>query len=219
MSYIRRYTDVLSLIDILKHNRLTLLSLDTWFDQNDSFGLREYGRQLRGSVYALCMTEAPETGHHWQLFAGSNHGVCIHFDADLLKAHLNDLRDPVLHGPVRYLNLKQVGDLSPIDLETLPFLKRETFKDEIEYRVVAWEIDLFASETYHVPLPAHLVKQVTFGPRMPRDLAVTMKSVVCEFVGCDQITFKHSRVHNNESWRKAILQASPRHDEPGSSGE
>lgn len=61
MTYLRRYTDVLSLLDMLKHNRLSLLSPATWFDQNDTFGLKEYGKRLGDeSVFALCMTEGPE---------------------------------------------------------------------------------------------------------------------------------------------------------------
>ncbi|MBT9571470.1 hypothetical protein [Brevundimonas sp. TSRC1-1] len=205
MTYLRRYTDVLSLLDMLKHNRLTLLSPDTWFDRNDSYGLREYGkRRGAGEVYALCMTAGPETGHHWQLFAGSSHGVCVHFDLDEFRLHLDSLERDILHGPMRYLNLTQVRDLSPIPDDDLPFLKRVTFEAESEYRVVAWEEDLFAGVTYALPMPARLIKKVTLGPLMPRSLAMTLKDIACEFVGCEEINFTHSRVHNNESWRAAI---------------
>jgi hypothetical protein len=206
MTYLRRYTDVLSLLDMLKHNRLSLLSPATWFDQNDTYGLNEYGKRLGDeSVFALCMTEGPETGHHWQLFAGTSHGVCIHFDSDEFKAHLNNLSRPVLHGPMKYMNLTQVRELKPIATEVLPFLKRETFEDEHEYRVVASEMDILADDTYAIPMPASMVKKVVLGPRMPRGLAITLKDIACEFGGCDKIEFTHSRVHNNASWRKAIM--------------
>ena len=80
-TFLRRYTDALSLIDILNNKRLSLLSPAHWYDQNDAFGLELYRKRIgAGRVYALCFTDATETGHHWQLFAGQNHGVCIIFD-------------------------------------------------------------------------------------------------------------------------------------------
>lgn len=206
MSYLRRYTDVLALLDILKNNRLTLLSPETWFDQNDTFGLREYSKKMgEGSAYALCMTEEAETGHHWQLFAGTSHGVCIQFDREDFISFLNNLRKPVLHGPVKYMNLNEVKAMKPIETDILPFLKRETFKDENEYRVIAWEMGLVAMESYAISMPASMIKKVTLGPRMPRMLAETLKDTAHLLAGCQDIAFAHSRVHNNESWRKAII--------------
>ena len=205
MPYLRRYTDVLSLLDMIKNNRLTLLSPATWFDQNDTYGLNEYARRKgEGEAFALCMTEGPETGHHWQLFAGSSHGVCLFFDLDEFKAFCDGARWPVLHGPMKYMNLKEVRELRPIETDVLPFLKRDTFKDEKEYRVIAWEEDLLASETYTMPMPASLIRRVVFGPKLPDTLARTLKDIACAYGGCDKIDWAHSRVDNNASWRKAI---------------
>jgi hypothetical protein len=207
MRYLRRYTDVLSLLDILKNNRLTLLSPETWFDQNDTFGLREYSKRMgEGSAYALCMTEDAETGHHWQLFAGTSHGVCIQFDRDEFISFLDRFKRPILHGPMKYLNLKEVREMTPIETDALPFLKRETFKDENEYRIISWEVDFLAEATYSIPMPASLIKKVTLGPRMPRTLAETLKDIACALDGCHDIAFAISRVHNNESWRRAIIE-------------
>lgn len=205
MEYLRRYTDVLSLLDIIKNNRLTLLSPETWFDQNDTFGLREYSKRKGGSAYALCMTEGPETGHHWQLFAGTSHGVCIQFDREEFTSFLNQLDDPVLHGPMKYMNLTEVRNLKPIKTDDLPFLKRETFEAEKEYRVIGWEVDFMAEETYSIPMPASMIKKIILDPRMPRMLAETIRDIAYSINGCDGISFTISRVHNNESWRKAIV--------------
>ena len=54
-------------------------------------------------------------------------------------------------------------------------------------------------------MPASLIKKVTLGPRMPRKLAETLKDIACSFEGCSNIAFAVSRVHNNASWRKAII--------------
>lgn len=206
MKILRRYTDALSLLDMIKHERLTLTSPDTWFDQNDTFGLREYAKRMGGgSSYALCMTEQEETGHHWQMFAGTSHGVCVQFGRDEFIEFLDGKDQDLIHGSVQYLNLTQVRDLKPIPDGVLPFLKRETFKSENEYRLVAFEEEVFAGETYRIKMPVSLIKRVTFGPRMPKQLAQTLKDVACGVGGCGEIEWAISRVHNNESWRKAVI--------------
>jgi hypothetical protein len=205
--FLRRYTDVLSLLDMLRHNRLTLMSPERWFDQNDSFGMSEFGkRKGEGSVYALCMTDGKETAHHWQLFAGHSHGLCIQFDRDEFIDHISKADKTLLHGWVQYKNLTEIRELSPIPTDTLPFLKRETFAAEAEYRVVAWEWDILATETYTVRMPPSLIKKVTLGPTMPETLARTLKDIACGQDGCDEIPFAVSRLINNKSWRTAVLE-------------
>lgn len=111
-----------------------------WYDQNDSFGLELYGKQRGGqSVYALCLAEAPEHAHHWQIFADHSHGLCIQFDREGLLEHMDGFAGHVLHGPVEYMTLKKIRALEPIPTERLPFLKRDTFKSEDEYRILAWQ--------------------------------------------------------------------------------
>lgn len=207
-TFLRRYTDALSLIDILNNKRLSLLSPAHWYDQNDAFGLELYRKRVGAArVYALCFTDAAETGHHWQLFAGQNHGVCIMFDHSALRAHLDDFLQ-VLHGPVEYLNLSRLAARSPIPDERLPFLKRETFAAEQEYRIVATEEAFFAADTYSIPLPLHLIKRITLGPGMSRGIAETLKDLLCKQDGCADIPFAHSKLVNNARWQEEILKGS-----------
>ena len=205
--FLRRYTDVLSLLDIMRHNRLTLLSPSRWYDQNDTFGLNQYSaRRGEGSVYALCFAEGYEQAHHWQLFAGHSHGLCIQFDRDELIHFLDNVRWPVLHGPVIYENLTQIRARNPIEIDVLPFLKRDTFKAEVEYRIVAWEDAILAGDTYTIPMPANMIKKVTLGPAMPETLAQTLKDIACDQPGCAEISFSISRLVNNASWTSAIAE-------------
>jgi hypothetical protein len=66
----RRYTNLASLLHILRNRRLTLLSPETWDDKNDAFFLAEYKRikELK-TVLALCIAVREETYHHWQVFS------------------------------------------------------------------------------------------------------------------------------------------------------
>ena len=202
----RRYTDVLSLMDIIHHERLTLLSPSRWYDQNDSFGLDLYSKRLGGvSVYALCLAGASETAHHWQIFSGHSHGLCIHIYRENFIEHIDNLRAKIIHGPVQYKNLKQLKDMRPIEDTDLPFLKRDTFKAENEYRLVAHSPQFVAGETFSIPFPLELIQRVTFGPAMPRQLAETLKSVICDKSECDRIDFTISKLVNNDRWRETLL--------------
>jgi hypothetical protein len=207
---LRRYTNVLSLLGILHHGRLTLLSPSQWYDQNDALGLRQYSKlRGRGSVYALCLAEGYEQAHHWQIFAGHAHGLCIQFDKDEFLSHLDAFvhRADILHGPVQYKNLSQLRALAPVALNDLPFLKRDTFRAEEEYRVVAWEDEILALDAYTIPMPAGLIRKVTLGPAMPDKLAETLHEITQTLDGCSEIAFAKSRLVNNASWAKALAEA------------
>jgi hypothetical protein len=57
-----RYTDLPSLIHILKNRQLTLLDPMTWDDKNDSSFVTLYREKCAlESVLALCFTRASET--------------------------------------------------------------------------------------------------------------------------------------------------------------
>src|SRR5438445_12897730 len=82
---LRRYTQLAPLLHLLHRKCLTLLSPRTWDDKNDAYYLEIYCRRKNlGSVLALCFAEAPETYHHWRVFAGKSSGVCLEFEKDLL---------------------------------------------------------------------------------------------------------------------------------------
>ena len=206
IKYLRRYTDALVLLDMIKNERISLTSPDTWFDKNDTLGLKEYGLgKGTGRTHALCLTEAAETGHHWQLFAGTSHGVCVMFDAEALKAHVAKYYPHLLQGPMHYINLKQLKEKYPFDNDELPFFKRKTFQDEKEYRIVSWTPDPNAGSTYDINIDRNIIQRVVFGPRMPKNLTETLRSVCETIADCNHIQFTSSRVENNESWHDAII--------------
>jgi hypothetical protein len=88
---LRRYTNLASLIHILKRQTITLLNPATWDDRNDAYFMSEYRRIKQAkSVLALCFTTAPETYHHWRVFSHGGDGVCIEFDHQKLMWDLED---------------------------------------------------------------------------------------------------------------------------------
>ena len=84
--YARRYTELPFLIDYLMTKELVLLDPRSWDDRNDSYYIEQYAarKSLQGFA-ALCLTESPETYHHWKIFSSGSSGVCIEFFKDSLK--------------------------------------------------------------------------------------------------------------------------------------
>jgi hypothetical protein len=83
--YLRRYTDLPFLLDYLRTKELALLSPKMWDDKNDSHYLESYAKTNGfATTYALCLTEASETYHHWKVFTSGANGVCIEFKKEAL---------------------------------------------------------------------------------------------------------------------------------------
>lgn len=207
--FLRRYTDVLSVIDIVREKRITLLSPQAWPDRNDALGLELY-RKLTGSVaiYACCLTDTVETSHHWQIFSNHNHGVCVVFDKEKLTAAFDEAG--VKHGPMQYRSLTHLRESDRLDEDSLPFLKRDTFSAEKEYRAISTNtLGLLAPAGIHVPIQIDCISRIVIGPTVPRPLGVTLKAVIREQSSSSSIKVTFSALWNNKSWNDAMNAAFP----------
>lgn len=207
--FLRRYTDVLSVIDLVRERRITLLSPQAWPDRNDALGLELY-RKLTGSVavYACCLTDAVETSHHWQVFSNHNHGVCVVFDKEKLTYAFDAAG--VGHGPMQYKSLTYLRDSESLDTLSLPFLKRDTFEAEKEYRAISTNtLGLIAPTSVHVPIQIDCISRIVIGPTVPRPLGITLKSVIREQSLSNGLKVTFSALWNNKSWNDAMNAAFP----------
>ena len=212
--FLRRYTDVLSVIDIVRERRLTLLSPQAWPDRNDALGLELY-RKITGAVavYASCLTDAAETSHHWQIFSNHNHGVCVVFDKDKLTSAFDEA--DVKHGPMQYRTLKEIRETEGLDISSLPFLKRDTFKAEKEYRAISTNtLGLIAPTSVHVPIQIDCISKIVIGPTVPRPLGMTLKSVIREQSLSSELRVTFSALWNNRSWNNVMNTAFPSQEGP-----
>src|SRR5664280_556671 len=130
---IKRYTNLASLVAILKNREFTLLDPSNWEDKNDTHYLKKYKKE-KGfrSLYVLCFTNSPERSHHWKVFAPGADGVCINMNTDKFLSHLESIKE-IKKGEVNYKFIDEVED-EEIKIDQLPFIKRKAFEDEAEYR-------------------------------------------------------------------------------------
>ena len=196
---LRRYTDLPSLLHILHSRQLTLLSPTTWDDRNDRNMLEAFAAAHKlNTCVALCFSQVQETYHHWKVFAPGASGVCIEF----LKTELLDQLESIglVHRQVEYKTVKQLRPLSR-DKGMLPFLKRNAFVDESEYRVVyGSQAETLDSKAFEIKLGS--IWRVFVNPWMPPALYDATKRTILSVPGCSGLNVVRSTLIDNESWRE-----------------
>src|SRR5690349_1833011 len=101
-NFIRRYTTISAVIDILRRRALPLLDPQTWDDRNDRYFMARYKeKKALGGLYALCAAQCSETYHHWRVFTGTADGACLELRREPLEEALGNI-EGARFGPVDY---------------------------------------------------------------------------------------------------------------------
>lgn len=197
---IKRYTELPFVLQILKEKKLTLLDPFKWDDKNDSKFLDIFKDKSKySSIYALCFTSADQTYHHWKVFTHGSSGACICFDSDKFKAWIDTLPD-IISGEVVY---SKVSDLkkSQLKLEGLPFVKREGFQAEKEFRIIHCSSEHGTSNNI-IDIPIDIITGVIINPWLPENVFNTIKEIIHSIDGCSDLDVQRSTLISNEQWIK-----------------
>lgn len=198
--FLRRYTDLPFLFDYLRTKELALLSPKSWDDKNDSFFVDQYAKAYGlQSTFALCLTEAPETYHHWRVFTSGSSGVCIEFKKDDLIAHAQKIPD-LRAEPVVYKTIKSLRAAKPLPNQ-LPFLKRQAFSDEAEFRLFVARPGL-SSEPIRFSIPANAVNRIVLSPWIPKTVSDQVKRTIKEIPSFKTVKVYRSTLVENEGWKQ-----------------
>lgn len=200
--FVRRYTTLSSALDTLVHQRLVLLSPSKWDDTNDVEFMELYRAHADAkSVLALCCAMASETYHHWRVFTQGMEGVCIEFEKAALETAVRG-HAGVVAGPVDYLQIKQLEELAPEEADRLPFVKREGYSDEREWRIVA---TCFEEPAFSLPIAIELgsITRLVLNPWMPPVLADNLRVIIRGLPGCAKLKIEASALTNSARWKAA----------------
>jgi hypothetical protein len=201
---IRRYTELPFLLDFLRTREIALLSPSSWDDKNDAHYLDAYAKAKAkgkgpGAVRALCMTEASETYHHWKVFSSGSSGMCIVFKKDRLLQWV--AAQPLLTaGPVTYKTLNDLRAEGP-SLDELPFLKRQAFKDEMEFRLFAMPQPATPGP-WRLAMPLSVIDRIVMNPWLPKSVADHVKATLQSIEGCKTLKVYRSTLVDNEAWKR-----------------
>lgn len=204
-SVLRRYTSLPALLHILRHRQITLLSPTTWDDKNDAFFMSQY-KKRKGlkTVLALCFSEASETYHHWRVFTSGSEGVCIEFKRDELVSAFDDVKS-VHKRTVTYKLIKELKSFRP-SVAQLPFLKRQPYADEREFRLVyvdaAEEVE---AKGFAIELAC--IERITLNPWIPKALADAVKLAIRSIDGCAKMPVYQTTLLENEQWKRSASSA------------
>jgi hypothetical protein len=204
---LRRYTSLPALIYLLQSKSLTLLSPSSWDDGNDKHCLEQYKEKRGLSVLlAACFTDAPETYHHWRVFAGDSSGCCVVFNREKLLTRLRPLRG-ITFGEVDYRTLSRMRSTTP-HIEHLPFIKRSGYIDESEFRVI-YESSRRKITKKDIPISIEYIEQIAFNPWINRSLFSTAKRLLQSIDGCQNLANRivQSTLTGNAEWKEIIEDA------------
>ncbi len=164
------------LLHLLITRKLTTLSPSTWQDQNDTTYLTRYieARQIKG-LYVLCMTEAADTFHHWNVYANGPSGVKLEFDPGRFNDWLlNVSKANFCLERVQYKKLEEIEEAAR-ETKMLPFLKRKAFRDENEIRLLIED-----TESHAVQFPPAVKGMITYTKEF-RNFSVVSKDDQARF--------------------------------------
>lgn len=200
--YVRRYTTLSSALDTLAQQQLILLNPSKWDDLNDVRFMELYRSHAQvGSVLALCCTLATETYHHWKVFTQGMEGICLEFERSLLESDLYGVHG-IEMSKVDYLKVSDLEALSPAEAHRLPYVKREGFSDEREWRIVlTCDEDAVMAKAAPIKLPS--INRILLNPWMPTALANNLRGIIRRIPGCESIKIEASRLTNSERWKSA----------------
>jgi hypothetical protein len=191
---LKHYTSIENLFKILDTGYLLLGDPEKWEDKNDAAAVRAFCR-LKGErtkARVLSFLNGEESIHHWNAFSKNGYGCSISFAKDEILKQTEG--DDFLHDFVKYKKEIKAEELRKMDSKGIPFLKRNQYKCEKEYRVIWFGTDeapkiLFKRETD--------IRRLILSPKIPDKSREKIKDYLNINYG---IKAEFSRVLEYEQW-------------------
>lgn len=194
---LNRFTSIPFMIDMLQRKKLSLVNPAFWEDFNDRETVELYRKAMNAnSVYALCFGYKNETIHHWNAFAGGPSGCCIEFSPGRLLPLLDSL--DIRHGKTQYIRVRDLRLLN-CKKQDLPFVKREPFNPENEYRLIATS-DQDQAPTMDIDIDLNIIRRITISNKMPEQVYNSLKEVLQQMLTGYRCKIHRSTLYKNEDW-------------------
>lgn len=200
--FLRRYTSLPILLDILNKKCLTLLDPGNWEDKNDSYFIECYKKKSNlVSVLALCFAETTEKYHHWKIYSGDKNGVCIVFKKEQLLNYFEDIPG-IRKGLVGYYKIKQLEKYH-LNIDQLPFIKRYAFRDEQEFRII-YQDNIDEIQTVDIEIDVDCISKIIFNPWLPKTIFYSVRKIIQNIDGCSKIKVIRSALIESETWKNIV---------------
>lgn len=81
-------------------------------------------------------------------------------------------------------------------------MKRITYRDEKEYRVIFQSHE--AGKSAEIPFSTDTIRRITLSPWLPRPVAENVTEIIRSLPECTELEIVRSSLLENARWRKAI---------------
>jgi hypothetical protein len=198
--FLNRFTTLPVLLDILSRRCITLLEPTNWEDRNDAFYLEKYktNKKLK-TLLACCFSAKRETFHHWKVFSNGPSGVCIEFDADKLLNGV-EMIEGTSFKSVSYRYIKHNQNPS---LGAWPFLKRQAFEDEGEFRII-YENLFLEEKSKDISIDLGCIRRITLSPWMPKPIVKSITKIIRSIEDCENIKVVASSLLESPGWKNCL---------------
>ena len=156
---------------------------------------------MREKVLALCFCQGRARYHHWRIFAGGMSGVCIEFSKDRLLHNLDVRYEGLRHNEVTYKSYSDVK-LDRPEVFDLPFVKRPSYSDEREYRVIRLYKEEEGNPTRDYDIDLSSIEGVVLSPWMPAELFKPVSEVLRSIPGCKDLVVARSHIVESGAWSR-----------------
>ena len=161
--------------------------------------LRYAKKQLK-TLLALCFTDAPETSHHWRVFAPGSTGVCIRFNKSKLLDTV-DKQTGFQHQKVKYKTFEKLEKRPPLT-NILPFLKRYAYRDEEEYRLIYSDKKAKSKQYKHLKINVNIISKIVLSPLLHKSLVASLKETLKSIEGCQRLTIGITTINDSKRWAR-----------------
>lgn len=205
---LRRYTNLVCAIHLLRNKRLTLVNPNKWDDKIDSFFMEEFRQRIdAASVLALCFTKTKETYHHWRVFGYGLDGICIEFNRKKLVESFQGY-EGIKFGDIEYIRLSKMLMKKGLPTERLPFVKRFQYEDDSEFRIIF--VDKMESKDFvEISIDCSSINKIILSPWVTKALAEPVRECIHCIDGCADLDIRRSTAIESEHWKKV---AKPTHE-------
>ena len=194
--FLRKYTTIPVLMDILDRKRISLLDPKKWEDRNDWKIMDKY-RELKNkkSILATCFSYGNESIYHWNAFSKENDGCMISFYAPALIKHVRSNYPDVRMGKIQYKNIRDLKN--GVVRDEIPFTKRSPYSCEKEFRM----LQLFDDEikSFDVSFDISHICKIVLTQKLSDCIVETMKAKLAD-LGVPRDKIFKSTILENKQW-------------------
>ena len=195
--------DFTELLYCLQNQVIILGNPMYWEDKNDAFLISQYVEKLDlENLFVSCFTTCGDAYHFWKIYASRPTGICVTYNTSkIIEAIKKDIQASEFR--FEKVNYENMHDLSRREspIEEYPFIKRQAFSAEDEYRLI------FSSRTC-IPLRTLKIEdtfiEIILSPTLNDFYLKEYKELISSRISLPSNKIRKSTILESDRWKKIM---------------